>query len=106
MLLRSIVVFSLSLFAFVGCSKDTGTKPAEKAAQTEKGHAAVGVKPGSHEDWCEEHQVPESQCTQCNPDLIPAFKASKDWCPEHGLPESQCKICNPEVVIARPPKGK
>jgi len=104
MFLRPIVILSFSLFAFAACSKDTGTKATETKAET--GHAAPGVKPGSHEDWCGEHQVPESQCTQCNPDLIPAFKASKDWCPEHGLPESQCKICNPQIVITRPPKGK
>lgn len=41
--------------------------------------------------------MPESQCTRCNAELIPAFKATSDWCVEHGLPESQCKICNPEI---------
>jgi hypothetical protein len=111
MFVRSILVVTLSLGLVTGCSKDEGAKkPAATEKQTatdkkESGHAPVGVKPGSHEDWCEEHQVPESQCTRCNPDLIPAFKATNDWCPEHGLPESQCKICNPEIVIKRPPKG-
>lgn len=68
-------------------------------------HGAEGVKPGSHEDWCGEHGVPESQCTRCNPKLVPAFKATGDWCPEHGLPESQCLICNPDLKIERPPKA-
>lgn len=67
-------------------------------------HAPSGVEPGSHADWCGEHAVPESQCTRCNPDLVPAFKATGDWCAEHGLPESQCLACNPELVIERPPK--
>jgi hypothetical protein len=49
--------------------------------------------------------VPESQCTRCNPALIPAFKATKDWCAEHSLPESQCTKCNPELKITRPAKG-
>jgi len=66
------------------------------------GHAASQVKPGSYEDWCEEHQVPESLCTQCNPTLIAAFKATGDWCNEHALPESQCKVCHPELKIERP----
>ena len=69
------------------------------------GHAAANVKPGSHDDWCEEHQVPESKCTRCNPKLIPAFKATKDWCEEHAMPESQCTKCNPDVKIVRPPEG-
>lgn len=68
-------------------------------------HGAEGVKQGSHEDWCDEHGVPESQCTRCNPKLVPAFKATGDWCSEHGLPESQCLICNPDLKIERPPKA-
>lgn len=67
-------------------------------------HAHAGAIPGSYEDWCGEHQVPESQCTRCNPSLIAAFKATSDWCAEHGLPESQCLICNPDLKIQRPPK--
>ena len=59
--------------------------------------------PGSHEDWCAEHAVPESQCTRCNPSLQAAFEATGDWCPEHGLPESQCTKCNPDLKIVRPP---
>ena len=108
MFARSILFLTLSLGIATGCSKDEGSKkPAttEKQSTSDKGHAAGGVKPGSHEDWCGEHEVPESQCTRCNAELIPAFKATHDWCPEHGLPESQCKICNPEIVIKRPPKG-
>lgn len=65
---------------------------------------AGGVQAGSHEDWCEEHQVPESLCTRCKPALIAAFKATNDWCAEHGIPESQCRICNPNLKLERPPK--
>ena len=105
------ILAALSI-ASASCSKDQGptAKPEPQAAaqpsSQEKGHAASDVKPGSHEDWCGEHQVPESQCTRCNPDLVPAFKATGDWCQEHGLPESQCLKCNPDLKITRPPKGK
>lgn len=109
MFARSILFLSLALGTISGCSKEEAPSKAAPAAEKKesaaKGHAPTGVKPGSHEDWCSEHEVPESQCTRCNPDLVPAFKATNDWCPEHGLPESQCKICNPEIVIKRPPKG-
>jgi hypothetical protein len=74
------------------------------AASDEPKHATAGVQPGSHEDWCGEHQVPESLCTRCNPSLVAAFKATGDWCGEHGLPESQCLVCNPDLKIERPPK--
>lgn len=80
--------------------------PAPAAASaTEPAHAAQGVRHGSHEDWCGEHQVPESLCTRCNPSLIAAFKATGDWCEEHGLPESQCLICNPDLKFERPPRS-
>lgn len=72
-------------------------KSAEEASQD--------AKPGSHEDWCDEHAVPESQCTRCNAALIPAFKATNDWCADHGLPKSQCLVCNPNLKIQRPPKS-
>lgn len=71
---------------------------------TGEGHAAAGVVPGSHEDWCDEHGVPETQCTRCDPSLIPAFQASNDWDAEHGLPMSQCTIHDPNLEIVRPPK--
>jgi hypothetical protein len=77
--------------------------PAKATAQA-AAHAGDGVVPGSHDDWCGEHAVPESQCTRCNPDLIAAFKATGDWCAEHGMPESQCLACNPGLTIVRPPK--
>lgn len=78
---------------------------ANAPADAEEGkHAPKDAKPGSHEDWCEEHGVPESRDTRCNPALIPAFKATRDWCPEHGLPKSQDLKCNPNLKIVRPPK--
>lgn len=50
----------------------------------------------SQEDWCAEHNVPESRCIKCNPQLVGANM--KDWCPEHGVPESRCTICHPEIL--------
>lgn len=103
---RFLILGILAIGA-VSCSKEPAPKPEAKAtsAAQKGGHAPAGVKPGSHEDWCEEHQVPESQCTRCNPELIPAFKATHDWCEEHALPESQCLKCNPKIKIVRPPKS-
>ena len=95
-----IVLAATLVISSSACSKDDHDGK-EKGSGA---HAAATAKPGSHEDWCGEHAVPESQCTRCNPDLIPAFKATGDWCEEHGLPESQCLKCNPDLKIVRPPK--
>ncbi|MFC1742492.1 efflux RND transporter periplasmic adaptor subunit [Candidatus Riflebacteria bacterium] len=48
--------------------------------------------------FCKGHRVPESFCTRCNPDIIPAFKKKNDWCKGHNLPESQCIKCNPDTA--------
>lgn len=95
-----------TLLATGACRKSGSDKsaPAPEATKTETGHAKKDVVPGSHEDWCDEHQVAESQCTRCDPSLTAAFKATGDWCEEHGLPESQCLKCNPDLKIVRPPK--
>lgn len=97
-LVRSLS-FALSVSVLsLGCSGPSEAATAPSSSE----HAPQSVVPGSHEDWCGEHQVPESLCTRCNPALIPAFQATGDWCAEHGLPESQCLICNPELRIVRP----
>ena len=100
-----VLISPLSL----GCNRDSGAPSAEPKAVAATAeatrHASPAATPGSHEDWCDEHQVPESQCTRCNPSLIAAFKATGDWCEEHGLLESQCRICNPDLKLERPPKA-
>jgi hypothetical protein len=87
------------LLALAACEGDR----AVPAGQGDR-HASAEVVPGSYDDWCGEHEVPESQCTRCDRALIAAFKATGDWCEEHGLPESHCKACDPGLRIVRPPR--
>lgn len=96
-LFAAAIIFALSLPSFAAEAK---------AAAGKDLHGAKGAKAGSYEDWCAEHNVPESQCTRCDASLIPAFKATGDWCKKHGLPDSHCRKCNPNLKIARPAKGK
>ena len=58
------------------CSSEPEAKPEAKAPGGSASAAATSTgatqhgdtsKPGSHEDWCVEHDVPESKCTKCNP---------------------------------------
>lgn len=93
----------------VGCKRDPAPNAEPKPATAVNNNnvsakPTSSVVPGSYEDWCQEHQVPESQCTKCNPDLIPAFKATGDWCKEHDVPESQCTKCDAKRKAVRPPK--
>lgn len=50
------------------------------------------------DDWCKDHSVPESECVECNPDLLPVGKRA-GWCEVHGIPE--CVLCNPTLAQLR-----
>lgn len=99
--MRRSILLSLALLVSISV-----TAFAAESSKTSKDvHGAKGAKPGSYDDWCSEHGVPESMDTRCDKSLIPAFKATGDWDEKHGLPKSQCKKCNPKLKIVRPPKG-
>jgi hypothetical protein len=96
---------------FCGCSQehsegDGHDHGAKGATHSSADHAHAHAVPGSYEDWCGEHSVPESKCTRCTPALAAAFKAANDWCAEHELPESQCVQCDPTRKMTRPPKDQ
>lgn len=99
---------SIASLSLIACKEETAQAPAGAGASpaASANHAPAQAVPGSHEDWCSEHRVPESMCIQCNPALAAAFRATGDWCDEHGLPESQCRLCNPSLVIERPPQTR
>jgi multidrug efflux pump subunit AcrA (membrane-fusion protein) len=57
--------------------------------------ALTGHGVAARDDWCEEHAVPESQCVECDPDLLPPAK-DYGWCKEHGL--QNCTLEHPDVA--------
>lgn len=100
-LVSTLFPLLLSLLLLAGaCNKEQPREARPEGA----GHASKDAVPGSHEDWCEEHAVPESQCTICDPSLAAAFKATGDWCEAHGLPKSHDRKHNPDLKIERPAK--
>src|SRR4051812_26613794 len=52
----------------------------------------AGAPEEAKEDWCEEHNVPESQCIECNKDLLHSI-SDYGWCEEHGV--AQCPFEHP-----------
>jgi cobalt-zinc-cadmium efflux system membrane fusion protein len=90
------------------CSDKTESVDNSALSQVDE-HAGHNHAPGEHHeisavetnpevnDWCSEHAVPESECTQCNPSLLTSFKERGDWCAGHNLPESHCRLCNPKL---------
>jgi cobalt-zinc-cadmium efflux system membrane fusion protein len=55
----------------------------------------TGQEQGEKDDWCDAHGVPESECVECNPDLLPKAK-EYGWCKTHGVPD--CPFEHPEVA--------
>lgn len=106
-LIRTLPFIAAMLFA-IGCSKDEhGSHDGHDHGHDHSHDAKTGsesVVPGSYEDWCGEHSVPESKCTLCNASLVATFKAVNDWCAEHSVPGSQCVKCDPSRKMVRPPK--
>ena len=52
-------------------------------------------EPAEPEDWCNEHNVPESECVECNVEKWP-MPSSYGWCKEHGIHE--CSLHHPDVA--------
>lgn len=46
-------------------------------------------------DWCPLHSVPESECVECNPGLMPRAE-SIGYCKIHGVHD--CTLCNPGLA--------
>jgi len=74
-----------------GCGQ-SADKAAKKDASKDKGGE---VAKGKHEGWwCDEHGIPEEECSMCSDKVAKAFKDKGDWCKEHERAKSQCFICD------------
>ncbi|HEX4146759.1 MAG TPA: efflux RND transporter periplasmic adaptor subunit [Pirellulales bacterium] len=60
----------------------------------------LGTPAEQAEDWCTEHLVPESQCVECQVELLPKH-AQFGFCRLHGV--AQCVICHPECAEVNGP---
>ncbi len=54
-----------------------------------------GLAAVEKDDWCEEHNVPDSECVECNKGCLPPSK-ERGWCKIHGVHE--CPVCNPAIA--------
>lgn len=97
-------VFAAFALFVVGCGgTDTkGTPAKDKQAQQDKGKpvevAKKDEKKGDHSGWwCDEHGIPELECSMCQEKVAKECKAKGDWCKKHDRADSQCFICHPEL---------
>ena len=62
--------------------------------------ALIGREKAEESDWCDEHNVPESMCVECNRKLL-APQPEFGWCPVHGV--MQCPFEHPELAQTKTP---
>ena len=76
---------ALAMFA-AGCGK------------TDNMGAASAQLPPKHDGWwCDEHGIPEAECSMCSKKVADEFKKKGDWCNEHDRAKSQCFKCDPKL---------
>jgi len=62
--------------------------------------AVVATGAAQVEAWCQEHNVPEAECIECNLERFPPGK-NYGWCKEHGV--AQCPLEHPDVAQLKAP---
>lgn len=55
----------------------------------------IGNVAADNSGWCTTHDVPESECVECRPELLPAVPGP-GWCKLHGI--HVCPLCQPGVA--------
>ncbi len=82
------------LFAVAGC----GPKTAESTGGDKKVANGGVSKELDHSGWwCNEHGVPEENCSMCSSAVFKKLKPD-EICPKHpDRAKAQCFICNPEL---------
>jgi hypothetical protein len=97
-LIPAIILSSVCAFLVASCSP-TGSQP----TKTTGGHRHAKARSGDdgapkHDSWwCDEHGIPEAECSMCSAKVANAFKAKGDWCEKHNRARSQCFKCDPSL---------
>jgi hypothetical protein len=79
----------------IGCT-DSPTSGGQQRAESTTTQAAKNVRKHDHW-WCNEHGIPEDECSMCSAKVAEACKEKGDWCDKHDRAKSQCFICDPSL---------
>jgi hypothetical protein len=95
---RNVGVLAALLAAVVlGCGQTDGKKGgAENKKEADK--KVAEKKKHDHSGWwCDEHGIPEAECSMCSDAVAAECKKKGDWCEKHNRAKSQCFICDPSL---------
>jgi membrane fusion protein, heavy metal efflux system len=88
------MIFALML-SVLGCDSNSTDEAAEQDEQAVEQEEESAEEYDPYAGWCHGHDLPESYCTKCHPELVEKYKEAGDWCDEHEFPKSACPECNP-----------
>jgi hypothetical protein len=71
-------------------AKEKSSQLAKAKQEDKKGHDHSGW-------WCDEHGVPEAECSMCSAKVAAECKKKGDWCDKHDRAKSQCFLCDPSL---------
>jgi hypothetical protein len=89
-----------------GCGQAGKKEPPANAPKAAKSDADTQGNKGQEEEskhsgwWCDEHGIPEAECSLCSNKVADACKARGDWCARHNRARSQCFKCDPKLKEA------
>ena len=74
------------------------SNPSPQAKVPEKQDGSKDKKEHDHSGWwCDEHGIPEHECSMCSGKVAKECKAKGDWCDKHDRAKSQCFKCDPSL---------
>ena len=103
---RMLMLLAVVAFTAAGCGKNDNkgaqARDKDKGGQVQKNDTPVAkgdARKGHEGWWCEEHGVPEKDCSLCmsEADTKARFKDKGDWCQLHDRAKSQCFKCDPSL---------
>lgn len=84
-------------YGLVGCGE--APKPQSEPVKTAHDEHDYRKKDHDHSGWwCDEHGVPEDECSMCSSKVAKAAKAKGDWCDKHDRAKSRCFIRDPSLL--------
>lgn len=100
-----LALFAATALVAIGCESKPAadTSKEKKAADAKSGTGPVAKADDKKGDtkhdgwWCDEHGVPEAECSMCSAKVAKDCKAKGDWCAKHDRAKSQCFICDPKL---------
>jgi hypothetical protein len=74
------------------------TEPAKPSGPPKPGETVAKGDEGKHSGWwCDEHGVPEDECSLCSKKVAREAKEKGNWCGQHDCAKSHCFLCDPKL---------